>query len=137
MTPPAPSFAQALAPDAPNQAADPLSQRTAVLHVSYTNDRGERFDGQFTNQILTIGQRMAVEAARARMSGGVSPDAMSLRYFGLMMAMCWIKVSVTAGPEWIKNLSDSYDEGLVEAVWEQIDRHENTFCGRANRTGQG
>lgn len=126
------SFAAALQ-QPPSPPADPdaaLRKKTAVLHVRYEDDRGQLFEGDFTNTILTISQRIAVDVARAQMSGGIDPDVMSRRAFGLLFAICWMKVSITAGPDWIKALAESTEEDLVEAIWEQVSRHEDRFFGR-------
>lgn len=107
-----------------------LLQKTAVLHVAYTAPNGNVYEGDITNNILTIAQKISVDVARARMAGGLQPEAMTDRYFNLLYAICWLKVSVTAGPPWAINLADSTDEDLVGAIWQQVLRHEDRFCGR-------
>lgn len=130
-----PSFAAALQ-QPPQAAPDPdaaLQNKTATLHVKYVDARGKVYEGDFTNTILTIKQRIQVDVARAQLSGGVNPEVMGQRAFGLLFAICWMQVSITAGPEWVKNLGDSTEEDLVEAIWEQVSRHEDTFFGRPKR----
>lgn len=124
------SFAAALAQDQPPAPGPDLRQKTASLHVSYTDSRGKVYDADFTNTILTISQRIAVDVARARMSQGVTPEAMGPRPYGLLFALCWMQTSITAGPDWIKKLGDSTEENLVEALWTEVSRHEDTFFGR-------
>ena len=116
---------------------DRLLNKTATLHVTYTDERGKLYEGDITNNILTIAQKISVDVARSRMAGGVQPESMSARFFNLMFAVCWLKVSITAGPDWALNLADSHDEDLVGALWAQVSRHEDYFCGRARREAKG
>lgn len=125
------SFAGALGQaSAPPSAPDPLTQRVATLEVNYTSPAGKVYQGTIKNQILTVGQRIKVDLARARMSGGVAAESMSGQAYMLLYIICWLDESLISSPDWAKNLSESLDEDLVGAIWKQVSRHEDTFSGR-------
>ena len=127
------SFAAALAQDQPPAPGPDLRQKTATLRLKFTDFAGKSYDCEFTNNILTIAQKISVSRARAAMSGGLSPESLDPRAYGLLYALCWMKVSVSAAPEWFSKLESETEEELVEAIWEQIDLHERTFRGRDKR----
>ncbi len=133
---PQPGYLTEDAPAAPAPDDNLLLNKTATLHVKYTDERGKLYEGDITNTILTIAQKVSVDLARATMANGVRPDAMSQRYFNLLFAICWLKVSIKAGPDWALNLADSCDEDLVGAIWEQVSRHEDCFFGRKSGSPQ-
>lgn len=110
-------------------------QPEATFTVNYTNQRGKVYSGQFTNRILTVGQKIKVDVIRARRMMNASRDAMTDNIAGLLLMVSWMEESLKSRPKWAENFWDIYDQEAVEAVFQHVASHERCFHGRDQDPG--
>ncbi|RYF11742.1 MAG: hypothetical protein EOO40_02705 [Deltaproteobacteria bacterium] len=124
-------------PETETKANPAFLQPEATFTVNYTDWRGKVYSGQFTNKVLTVGQKIKVDVLRARRMMNTPRDAMTDNIAGLLLMVSWMEESLTARPKWAANFWDLYDERIVEAVFTHVAEHEKFFHGRDQDTGAG
>jgi hypothetical protein len=113
---------------------DPRDSVEYKFEFSYADMRGKLWAGKFTNRILTVGQKRAVKLLKARLAGGVSVVALDADVWELNEILAHMAYSLDAKvpgfPDWAKNLEGLYDEGIIYALWKEVDGHEARFRRR-------
>ena len=103
----------------------------------WTDARGRRYHGQFTNKVLTIGEKKLVGAMRARAAGNAPVEALLSHTVDLIYVTTWMEISLQDRPAWFKNIEQLHDENLVYRVWQEVTAHEDTFHGRDQSAAAG
>jgi hypothetical protein len=109
---------------------DPKLRDVYPFDFDWTDSRGRRWAGSFTNKILTIAQRGAAGLMRAQLAGGLpmaSLDEMT-REINLMIAHMEFSLG-TERPDWAKDLRSLKDTRILYRLYEEVASHEATFFG--------
>lgn len=122
---------------------DPRDSVEYTFEFHYADARGKLWTGKFTNRILTIGQKRAVKVLKAKLSGQVSVASLDADVWELNEILAHLAYSldtkVPSFPEWARDLEKLHDEGIVYALWKEVDSHESRFRrrGTADQSGAG
>lgn len=108
-----------------------LCKPEATFTIDYTSPAGKRYYGEFTNRILTVGQKIKVDVVRARRMLGAPREAMTDSIMGLLLMVTWMEESLVSRPKWAEDLLSIREEVLVESAFEKIAEHERCFHRRA------
>lgn len=109
---------------------DPRDQKEFTFELSYTDPRGKRWSGRFTNRILSILDRQRVKVLKARMSGGLPVAALDADIWTLNEMIAHLSISLIKRPIWAEELTDLYDEDLIGQIYEEVAAHEARFFRR-------
>jgi hypothetical protein len=102
---------------------DPRDQDEWTFDFLYTDKRGKRWEGSFTNKILSIREQQAVAVVRARLAGGLSWDAFDPSVVELNYAIAWMSASLKSSP-------DLKDIQIIYALWAQVRSHDERYFRR-------
>lgn len=119
------------------KADDPKHQREYTFELDYTDTTGKKWTGQFRNQILSILQRQQVGAMKARLAGGVPFTSLDPYTTELNEMIAHLQISLRDKPKWAAELSELLDDGVAEAIYEEVASHEAMFHGRRARQKAG
>lgn len=110
---------------------DPRDKEVWSFHLDWTDARGKRWDANFTNHILSMGQQQQVSAFKSRCMGGVPWDSVEPQMRLINSAVAHMEFSLEAGddkrPDWARDLRSIKDPALVLALWDQVTSHEGRF----------
>lgn len=109
--------------------SDARANERYTFSFSHKNKRGKLFEGQFTNKILTIGEKMSAGVTRARLQMGVPFDSLSVDTYNLLFATTWLQQSLVDKPAWAADLLALNSEELVGLIYAKVDDHERYFRG--------
>lgn len=103
-----------------------------IFHVRHESGGGRVYEGTFTNHILTNTQRAHVAVVAARMRQGMPHESMDPMVNLWLDKLAHMAVSMPQAerPEWAKDLGALYDDDVVNAIYEEVAQHEDTFFGR-------
>lgn len=111
--------------------ADLRLQREYTFQLDYVDGRGHHWKGTFTNRVLTIAQRMKVGVVRGRRQLGVPLEALMSSTIEIIYMVSWLEESLIGDrPKWSSDLMNLTDESILQAIFEEVSLHENTFHGR-------
>lgn len=119
-------------------AGDPRQSEEWTFDFSFTTPRGARYQGRFTNRILTTGESQQAASLAARLSGGaayegLSPGARILNDALAHMALSFWSRARTGqsaefrGAAWAKDLREALDQDAILALWDKVVEHETAF----------
>lgn len=113
---------------------DPRLQRKYTFPFSYKNQRGDLYTGTFTNEILTIGEKMDVGALESQFNGGQPYDSIEpmtqVINRGIAHMTYSLKTRANQSPKgWADNLRKLDDGDLIVALFVEVSGHENFFRG--------
>jgi hypothetical protein len=100
---------------------------TKTFNIDHPGEDGERKLGEFTIHRATIGDLMRYGVIKARLCGGENVDT-GCAWMAEMVALC--RVCIDDAPKWWKP-EDSFDEGLLAAVYDQVREFQNSFRDRS------
>jgi hypothetical protein len=101
-----------------------------AFELDWEDHRKRRWQGRFTNKILTIRERKLFGSLRARQAGGVPLESLSPDTSSLIFMTCWMEISLQdPRPEWFRDIDSLSNINLIEAVFEEVAAHERTFHG--------
>lgn len=106
---------------------DPRDQEEYTFAFDWTDARGRRWTGTFTNKIVTLYQRRLIGLTRARVLGGLPIESVDVATQTLIHMSVWLQTSLTARPNWFADPDTLNDDALVAAVFEEVAAHEATF----------
>ena len=110
---------------------DPRMRETYAFEIKWTDARGGVWSGQFLNKILSIRERKLFANLLTRQTGNAPLGSIPESSFTLVYTTCWLDISLQKRPEWFTNIDNLLDEGLVEAVFEEVAAHERSFHGHS------
>jgi len=111
---------------------DPRLQKVYTFEFRWTDGRGKKWTGTFTNHILNIREQEMVGQMAARLRGGLSYDAMDAytNELNLMLAHLTFSLEMRDRPDWAKDLGEIDNVELLQALYAEVDLHQRTFRGR-------
>jgi hypothetical protein len=107
--------------------SDPRDQESWTFQFDWTDSRGKRFAGRFTNRILTLGLLQRVAAAQAAMQQGQPVESFSPAMLVINNAISHMIFSLTERPAWAKDLTALTSVELVMKLWEKVRSHEDRY----------
>ena len=107
-----------------------------TFELDWTDQRGYRWTGPFTCDVLTIAQRPQVGLTRARLLNGVSPHLLDPETLDILEMRAHLAVALVKAPDWMKKLGDWRDINLLGAIYKEVASHERRFWG-ADDEGAG
>jgi hypothetical protein len=122
-----------LAENEVEQLADPRLRRDYDFEVDYTDGRGRRFAGAFTNRILNFSDMAKVGIVRVRSFQDGLPlsafDGFSIEHGEMLSHMT---VSLIKRPDWAsgEKLMALDDIDLRNTIYKEVRDHESIFHGR-------
>lgn len=112
-------------------------ERSYTFQFVHVAPNGERFEGQLTNNILTLQQQRLVGVLRAQYAGGVPLQALDDFTAELNLITAHMLTSLSKPlPKWL-NFDDLTDERVLHALWKEVDSHEKTFRGPRKAPSSG
>lgn len=106
---------------------DPRDKETWSFQFDWTDARGRRYAGKFTNRILSIGLLQRVAAAQAAMQNGQSVEAFSPGMLVVNSAISHMMFSLVERPAWAKDLTAIMSVELIMKLWERVRSHEDYY----------
>jgi hypothetical protein len=129
------------AKDTPEEAVDPRDSPTFTFDFVYTDPRGKQWSGRFTNRILTNGMRRQQKVVKAHLAGGASIMTLDTDQWQMNEMAAHLAISLDQKadgfPSWAKNLDSLHDDGIVAALYKEVDGHEARFRRRDAVAAQG
>lgn len=107
---------------------DPKAQPEYTFQLNWKDGRGKVWTGEFTDKILTIGERQMVGALRARFSN-TPMDRLDALTVHVNMMIAHMTFSLTKRAEWAKDLRELHNVDLIQAIYDEVASHEATFFG--------
>lgn len=111
-------------------ADDPKDQKEYTFEFSFQNRRGKRWKGTFINRILSIRQKQQVKVLKAQLSGCLPVQSLDADIWALNEIIAHMTISLIKRPDWADELTDLYDEELLEALYKEVASHEAFFHRR-------
>ncbi len=106
---------------------DPRDNEEYTFYFDYTNRRKQRFEGKFTNRILTIEQTQQVHILKARMLQSVPMTALSEEMLATSQIVAHMTVSLDHKVEWAKDLRALRDPSVLWRLWSYVEGHESRY----------
>ncbi len=97
--------------------------------LDFTDLRGRQWTGQFRCHVLTYRQQIQVGLLRARLSGGVPPDALDAYTANLLEIVAHLTICLDEAPPWAQDLMDLYDATVANAIYAEVADHKDRFHG--------
>lgn len=116
---------------------DPRYEEFYTFHFSYKDGRGKLWEGDFTNNILTLKQQQAIGILRAKLAGGVSFDCLDPFTSEMNLIISHLTYSLSDRPAWAKDLLSMTNYTVLQAIYEEVASHEAMFFGTGNPETSG
>jgi len=116
---------------------NPKLQEKYSFHFSFKDDRGQPWEGDFTNEILDITARGQAAVLESSLNGGVPYESMPRLMASIHHAIAHMTFSLTKRPAWAKSLRKLKDTNIIFALFEEVAEHEATFHGRNKDQAEG
>jgi hypothetical protein len=116
---------------------NPMDEEIFTFQFDWTDRRGKRWTGEFTNQILTIGDHARVGAFRARLQGGLPFSAIPPDIADINLALAWLTFSLKKKPVWSEPLDKLKDPDLLGQIFEKVSAHEARYFRRDETPTEG
>jgi len=115
------------------------SKKEFSFRLRHETNRGRVYEGNFTNRILSNGQRLQVKALAARYRDNAPISSIDRAAFAFSEALAHVSVSLDPEdlPAWAEDLEALFDESVIYALYEEVAQHEAIFHGRAADPGAG
>jgi hypothetical protein len=112
----------------------PVRHRFAIC---YKTSRGEVFEGEFENHILTVGETQQAELGLTERLRGMDFDKVPGKTFQMAYELSWMELSLSKRPPWAKSLEGLYSAELVHVIYAEVVKHERRFHGTADDAPPG
>lgn len=120
-------IAEALEGKAKEPTVDPRDSKEYTFKVNWTSPRGETFAGEFTNRILSFGDRRRKAVLRSQLLAGQPAISFEFTDRDRETTIAHLKVSLVKFPKWAEDLDQLFDEELLYVIWEEVASHEARF----------
>lgn len=109
---------------------DPKLKKDYIFQFKWSDGRGKEWAGEFTNHVLDIRERQMVGLMQSKFNGGMPHDSIDPDIKALNMVIAHMTYSLGKDrPEWAKDLQSLLDMQLIQALWLEVQTHEDTFRG--------
>lgn len=109
--------------------ADPRHEREWTFNFDWVDGRGKRWQGEFTNKILSIGEQQNAAILQAKLCGGMPFDSIDPQTRNVNHAISHMTYSLQSVPDWAADLRRLEDPGLIVALYMEVASHEAKFFG--------
>lgn len=106
---------------------DPRENESWSFTFSFADPSGRKFDGEFTNKILTVGERTRVGLICARLRNNVPAAALEPDVVALTNALAHLELSLVKRPKWAEKLDKLVSPFVVFELWERARGHEDYY----------
>lgn len=113
----------------PSPTEDPKSQKEYTFKFDWTNPVGKRYQGEFTNKILTIADKQNVGIMRARLGGGMPVESLDGLTIEINLMVSHMTFSLIKTPTWADDLRALIEHELIQEIYMEVASHEATFSG--------
>jgi len=119
--------------------SDPKMKVEYKFEFDYTDKRGKRWHGEFTNRILSYRMKSRVGAIRAQMGGGMPMESLDLATLDVNEKIAHLTISLVSRPPWAAGdkLSELYDPEILDRIYAEVAAHEARFHGRDKAQAAG
>ena len=118
-------------------ADDPKGKEKYTFAFRWVDGRGKVWEGEFTNKVLTIGERQQAGTLRAMLGRGVGPGQLDDFTNELNLIISHLTYSLVQKPEWAEDLTALQNPRVLQALYEEVLGHEATFLGFGSAAGGG
>lgn len=120
---------------------DAMDEESYTFEFAYADSRGVKWEGSFTNHILSIEEQGFVSVLRAKLQGGQPIDAIDTGVLELNLALSHMTFSLDEKnrPEWAKanKLMKLKDASIVLELFAKVRAHEARYFRRPTDPGEG
>lgn len=106
---------------------DPKDEEQWAFELDFTDRRGKKWQGYFTNKILNLGEQQLVTNTKARFCGGMPLESIDSGMLALNEAIAHMTFSLIDTPTWAEDLRQLTDAAVVLALWEKVRSHETRY----------
>lgn len=107
--------------------ADPRDQEVYTFQFDWTDARGKRWQGEFTNKILDFSEQQAVAILKSKFNGGQPIESMDPTILALNGTVAHMTFSLKSCPDWAKDLRKIKDLSLIAELGKEVDSHESYY----------
>lgn len=131
--------AEIKAPETPEPASgpDPRENESWSFQLSFADPSGRKFEGEFTNKILTVGERTRVGLICARLRNNVPAAALEAEVAALTSALAHLEISLVKRPKWAEKLDKLVSPFVVFELWDRARGHEDYYFRHGTTEGGG
>lgn len=104
--------------------------REYTFWFDWTSPSGKNYQGEFTNRVLSLGDKSAAGVLRAKLAGGMPLASLDDITVEINLIISHLTFSLVKRPEWASGDLRELDElALLQAIYEEVVSHEATFLG--------
>lgn len=108
---------------------DPKGHERYSFELDWTDGRGKRWLGEFTNKILSLRERQLVGVMRARFAGGMPVSSVDEMTHEINLMLAHLAFSLVEKPDWAEELRNIQNVQLLQEIYAEAASHEATFLG--------
>lgn len=130
---------QAVEKPAEPSAPDPRENESWSFQFTFADPSGRTFEGEFTNKILTVGERTRAGLICARLRNNTPASALEAEAAALTSALSHLELSLVKRPKWAEKLDKLVSPFVVLELWDRARGHEDYYFrhGSTAESGSG
>lgn len=109
---------------------EPRMKKEWTFHFHYEDQVGRRWDGDFTNRILSLDDINRVGTIRAGSCNYAPIAALDTATIVNSEQLAHLTVSLIKRPQWAANLGELLDPEILARLYREVSSHEEIFFGR-------
>jgi hypothetical protein len=113
----------------PDPDEDPKTLRDYNFEFEWKDGRGKVWKGSFISTVPDIRTRTLIGSLQAQLSNNVPVDALEPGVRRMNLIIAHLTFSLTKRPKWAEDVGTLFDPELIQAIYEEVAKHEATFLG--------
>lgn len=109
---------------------EPRLKKEWTFRFSYEDGAGRKWEGEFTNKILTINDVNRVGAIRAGSCNYAPVLSLDMATLANSEQLAHLTVSLIKRPQWAADLGELLDPEVLNRLYQEVSSHEEIFRGR-------
>jgi hypothetical protein len=106
---------------------DPRENESWSFLFTFKDPSGRMFEGEFTNKILTVGERTRSGLICARLRNNTPASALDDESAALTAALAHLELSLVKRPKWAEKLDKLVSPFVVLELWNRARGHEDFY----------
>jgi hypothetical protein len=120
---------ESISQDKESSMDDPKLNEEYEFDFCWKDKRGHKWEGHFTNKILSIAEHQAVGILRSRLGGGIPVESLDLLTNELNLIIAHLSISLKSKPKWAEDLRTLVHIDLLQDLYKEVASHEAMFFG--------
>ena len=116
---------------------EPRMKKRWSFEFDYTDKRGRRWRGEFTNKILSIDDINRVGTIRAGACNYAPITSLDLATINNAETLAHLTVSLVKRPTWAADLGALHDPEVLAKLYQEVSSHEEIFHGHRSDPAAG